>query len=72
MKAVQRRLTQLEAKLRPPDGPDLLIVGQAGRLLALDKHACVEILREGGFIPATTGFLAVKLNKVPHGLDALS
>jgi hypothetical protein len=36
--------------------------------LALDADACVEILREHGFV-ATSGFVVVDLLKIPHGLN---
>jgi hypothetical protein len=38
--------------------------------LALDTDACVEILRESGFLPDGPHFAAVNLLHVPDGLNA--
>jgi hypothetical protein len=47
MKSVERRLARLENGFRPLSGPSLLIITQVGQRLALDKDACIQILREG-------------------------
>ena len=69
MKAVEHRLARLENGFRPLSGPSLLIITQAGQRLALDKDACIQILREGRFLRAT-GLVPVDLIDIPDGLNA--
>jgi hypothetical protein len=52
MKSVIRRIVRLEDRFapNPEEEPFLLIVGPMDRKLALDKDACLQILRECGFL----------------------
>ena len=70
MKAVERRISRLEDRRQPLSEPDLVIISLLGNRLALDEDACIQILREGGFIRATTGFVPVRLIKIPDGLNS--
>ena len=71
MNALTRRVRRLEHHLRPLEGKlqRLWVVCRAGWGLALDQDACLQILRECGFLP--TGPLGlVNLRSVPEGLNA--
>src|SRR5260221_10750473 len=71
MKTISRRLCNLENRFGlGPDTDQLLVVlTLAGRGLALDADACVQILRESGFLPRGAMGL-VNLGKIPNGLSA--
>ena len=69
--AISKRLSKLESRfgLGPETKQLLLVVTRADRLLALDADACVQILRECGFLP--TRFMGVvKLGNIPDDLNA--
>jgi hypothetical protein len=53
MNALTRRVRRLEHHLRPLEGKlqRLWVVCRAGWGLALDQDACLQILRECGFLP---------------------
>jgi hypothetical protein len=65
---VARRIRRLETRSGPPGGRAFLVV-TAGVTLALDADSCLEILREGGFVP-TRGYSVVNLCRIPEGLNA--
>jgi len=71
MKAISNRLCKLETRLGlGPDADELLVVlTLAARALALDADACVQILRESGFLPRHALGL-VNLGNIPDGLNA--
>ena len=71
MSAISKRLCKLETRFGlGPDTDQLLVVlTLAGRGLALDADACVQILRESGFLPRGAMGL-VNLGKIPNGLNA--
>ena len=71
MKMISRRLCQLENRFGLGSGTEqrLWIVTIVGRQLALDKDACLGILRECGFLP-TQRFGVVNLGVIPDGLNA--
>jgi hypothetical protein len=71
MKAISKRLCDLENRLGVGPGTEqkLWVVTIVGRQLALDKDACVGILRECGFLP-TQRFGVVNLGVIPDGLNA--
>jgi len=68
-----RRIDKLEHRLgiaaakRPCS---VVVATRAGCKLALDNDACVEILRESGFLPDGPRFAAVNLLQIPDGLNA--
>jgi len=72
VKAIARRLRRLEDQLRSADWKPtlLLVVSQAGQALALGRDACIQILRESGFLP-TGPCGVVNFGKIPAGLDVL-
>ena len=71
MKIVERRLDRLEDRLAPQGKKQFLIVlTDARQKLALDSSRCVQILREAGYLDATSVICCVDLGKVPDGLDA--
>src|SRR5580698_4797544 len=47
------------------------VVHLFGRELALNDDRCVEILREGGFLPNGRRFAIVNLCDIPEGLNAV-
>ena len=72
MRTVKRRISRLEARFAPHQDEEpvlTVIVNRVDRELALDNDACVQILREGGFLcgPAVR---VVRLDDIPDGLDA--
>lgn len=71
MKAISRRLCKLETQFGlGPDPNELLVVlTLAARGLALDVDACVQILRESGFLPRHSLGLE-NLGNIPDGLNA--
>jgi len=71
VRAIVKRLHRLEDQFGPADGKPqmLLIVSKAGRGLALDHDACMEILRQSGFLP-TGPCGVVDLCEIPESLNA--
>ena len=71
MRIVARRIGKLEDRFWPGNGkpPLLLVVCNAGWGLALDQEACIQILRECGFLPTGPVGL-VNLGRIPDGLNA--
>ncbi len=71
MRTVTKRIDQLEDRLgiaaqkRPCTA---VVVTHSGCDVALTHDACVEILREGGFLPHGVPFGVVDLRRVPRGL----
>jgi hypothetical protein len=68
-----RRIDRLENRLgiaaakRPCS---VVVATRAGCKLALDEDACLQILRESGFLPDGPHFAAVNLLQIPDGLNA--
>src|SRR5258708_3024421 len=71
MKAISKRLCKIENRLgvAPGNEPNLWMVIVAARKLALDEDACIDILRQCGFLP-TSRFGVVNLSRIPEGLNA--
>ena len=72
MRTVRRRISRLEDCFAPhqDEEPSLIvIVNRVDRELALDNDACVEILREGGFLRGPS-VRVVRLGDIADGLDA--
>ena len=71
MKAIDSRIRRLQSRLCPDNGQpqSLWVTVLAGCELALDLDKCVDILREGGFLP-TGRFGVVSLCGIPDGLNA--
>jgi hypothetical protein len=71
MKSVIRRIARLEDRFAPnlEEEPFLVIVRRMDRKLALDKDACLQILRECGFLRGGS-IRVVKLGNIPDGLSA--
>jgi hypothetical protein len=71
MKAVIRRIDRLEERLapEPEEEPSLVIVSRVDRELALEKNACIQILRECGPIHGGSTRV-VKFSDIPDGLSA--
>jgi hypothetical protein len=72
MRTVRRRISRLEDCFAPhqDEEPSLIfIVNRVDRELALDNDACVQILREGGFLRGPS-VRVVRLGDIPDGLDA--
>jgi hypothetical protein len=73
MRTAIRRIDKLEHRLgiaaakRPCS---VVVATRAGCELALNNDACVEILRESGFLPDGPHFAAVNLLRIPDGLNA--
>ena len=73
MRTATRRIDKLEDRLgiaaakRPTT---VLVAARAGCKLALDNDACVEILRESGFLLDGRVFASVNLLLIPDGLNA--
>jgi hypothetical protein len=73
MRTAIRRIDRLENRLgiAAAKRPCLVVVAaRAGCKLALDNDACIEILRESGFLPDGPHFAAVNLLQIPDGLNA--
>jgi hypothetical protein len=72
MKAVVRRIDRLEERFEPEpeEEPLLAVVTHLDRKLALDKDACLQILRECGFLRGGP-MGVVKLSDIPGGLNAV-
>jgi len=71
MRAISKRLCDLENRLGVGPGTEqkLWVVTIVGRHLALDSGTCIEMLREGGFLPIGR-FGVVNLGHIPEGLTA--
>ena len=69
MKAIDRRLSKLEERLGLTQELFLVVLSYAGKP-GLDDDTCVEILRDGGFLP-TGGVATVDLTQIPTGLNAV-
>jgi hypothetical protein len=75
MKEVTRRVRRLEARFGCGDGSSegiRLVVCRPSRKPALDEDACIEILRECGFLPVVNGIGVhfLDFGKIPGGLNA--
>ena len=68
MKNIYGRLSKLEDRLGVRGDLFLVVLSDAGTR-GLDEDTCVQILREGGFIPAS-GVATVDLTLVPAGPSA--
>jgi hypothetical protein len=69
--AVARRIDKLEHRFGIAKQPCIVVVAtRAGCQLALDDDACVEILRESGFLSDDPLFASVNLLRIPDGLSA--
>jgi hypothetical protein len=72
MRSDIRRIAKLENRFGIADGKAgiLVVIHRAGWGLALDKDACVGIVRECGFLPTSdAGVHAVNLGLIPLGLS---
>jgi hypothetical protein len=68
MKAIDRLLSKLEDRLGLTKNLFLVVLSDAVKR-GLDDDTCVDILRDGGFLP-TGGVATVDLTQVPGGLNA--
>jgi hypothetical protein len=68
MKAIDRRLSKLEERLGLTQELFLVVLSYAGKP-GLDDDTCVDLLRDGGFLP-TGGVATVDLTQIPGGLNA--
>jgi hypothetical protein len=68
---IGKRITKLEDQFGTSDRKRqiLLVVYRASLSLALDQDTCVQILRQGGFLPKGP-IGVVNLRDVPQGLSA--
>ena len=71
MNGISKRLHDLENRFGVGPGTEqrLWVVTIVGRSLALDSGTCIEILREGGFLPISR-FGVVNLGHIPEDLNA--
>jgi hypothetical protein len=71
MKAIDSRIRRLQSRLCPDSGQPqhFWIAVLAGAEFALDQDRCIEILREGGFLPSTR-FGVLHFCGIPDGLNA--
>jgi hypothetical protein len=71
MKAIDSRIRRLQERLRPDEGQPqgIWVAVIYGQQFALDRDRCVEILRDGGFLPATR-FVVLHFFGIPDGLNA--
>ena len=72
MRTVDRRISRLEDRFAPHQDKEpvlIVVVNRVDRELALDNDACVQILREGGFLRGPS-VRVVRFERVPEGLDA--
>jgi len=71
MKAIDSRIRRLQGLLLPDNGQPhrLWVLTEAGCALALELDRCVDILREGGFLPSTR-FGVLDFCGIPDGLNA--
>ena len=71
MRTLQRRIGKLEQLTVASKQEGLLFtLLRAEARFALDTHRCVEILRDGGFVPDRRGLAILDFLSVPSGLDA--
>jgi len=73
MRTAIRRIDKLEHRLGIATAKQhcaVVVATRAGCKLAFDSDACVEILRESGFLPDRPHFAAVNLLQIPDGLNA--
>jgi hypothetical protein len=72
MKSVVRRIGRLEEQFapEPEEDPFVVIVRRVDRELALEKDACIQILRECGFLRGGS-MRVVKFSDIPDGLSAV-
>lgn len=71
IKTVTNRIGKLEHRFGIVKQPCMVVVAtRSGCELALDDDSCIDILREGGFLPDGPQFAAVNLLQVPDGLNA--
>jgi hypothetical protein len=71
MRNLQRRIGRLEDRTAANNQDRLLFtVCRSEVEFALDTHRCVEILRDGGFIPDRCGLAILDFLSVPSGLNA--
>jgi hypothetical protein len=68
MKSIDRRLSKLEDRLGLTKELFLVVLSDAGKR-GLDDDTCIEILRDGGFLPAG-GVATVDLTQIPEGQNA--
>ena len=71
MKAVVRRIDRLEERFmpEPEEEPSVMILRRVDRKLALNNDACLQILRECGFLRGGSICVA-RLGDIPDGLSA--
>ena len=71
MKAIDSRIRRLQHRLCPDDGQPqgIWVAIIYGQQFALDRDRCIEILREGGFLPRTR-FVVLHFCGIPDGLNA--
>ena len=71
MQNLKRRVGRLERRTIASQEEGLrLVLRRSDVELALDTDRCVEILREGGFVPTGPGISILDLSRVPDGLSA--
>src|SRR6266852_397873 len=68
MRGIDRRISKLEERLGLTKDLFLVILSDAVKR-RLDDDTCVDILRDGGFLPAG-GVATVDLTEIPGGLNA--
>jgi hypothetical protein len=72
MSPLTRRVCRLEDQFGADDATSKGILIVASRVgLALKADACVQILRECGFLPTGPGFGLVNLIQIPDGLNSV-
>ena len=71
MKAISSRIRRLQDRLCPDHGQEqrFWVTILPGQKFALDRDRCIEILREGGFLPRTR-FVVLHFCGIPGGLNA--
>ena len=71
MKAIHSRIRRLQQQLCLDEGQPqhIWMTVIYGQQFALDRDRCIEILREGGFLPRTR-FLVLHFCGIPDGLTA--
>jgi hypothetical protein len=68
MKGIDRRISKLEDRLGVKKELFLVVLSDSVKR-GLDNDTCVEILRDGGFLP-DGGVATVDLTQIPGGLNA--
>ena len=71
MKAIDSRIRRLQQQLCPDEGQPkrIWVTVLAGQQFALDQDRCIEILRDGGFLPSSR-FVVLHFCGIPDGLNA--